>query len=706
MHLYKQLYKKLNFLPEDQIEQIYNAYLLAALAHSGQKRDDGASYLTHPVAVAGILADMHMDYQSIIAALLHDVVEDTPTSKDTIAEKFGVTVADLVDGVTKLTQIESASKAEIQAESFRKMVLAMSRDIRVILIKLADRWHNMQTIGGVAPNKRVRVAKETIDIYAPIANRLGMHNIYVELENLSFAALHPRRYRILKQSLEKARGNRKEIMRTIEKEMAQALTKTFSQDYSLLGREKHLYGIYKKMRARKMSFSDIMDVFAFRIIVSNIDDCYRALGAVHRLYKPVPGRFKDYIAIPKFNGYQSLHTTLFGPQGVPIEVQIRTPIMDQMANNGISAHWLYKTGDKLTDAAHVRAQQWINNLMEMQHNTGSSLEFIENVKVDLFPDEVYVFTPKGKIMELPRGATIVDFAYAVHTDIGNTCVAARIDHQFLSLSTVLKSGQTVSIITAPHAKPNPSWLNFVVTGRARSGIRNFLKCRKREESIVLGKQLLVKSLSDLSLSLAEIPDAAIKAILNEAKFESIDDLYDDIGLGNRLAVIVAHQLANALPDKKIDLVVEEPKPLLIRNAEGMAITFASCCGPIPGDLIVGYLNSGHGLDIHTEDCVNLAKYQKNPERRLPVSWADDVQGDFCAGVNVEMVNQRGALASLTKVISAENANIENISTSERSDGYSLIMLSLLVKDVAHLERVMRHIGSEPLVVGVIRRKGN
>lgn len=706
MHLYKQLYKKLSYLNEEQIGHIYDAYLLASEAHAGQKRDDGASFLTHPVAVATILANMQMDAQSICAALLHDVVEDTAVTKQQIIDKFGQTIANLVDGVTKLTQIESTSKAEMQAESFRKMVLAMSRDIRVILIKLADRLHNMQTIGGVIAHKRNRIAKETIDIYAPIANRLGMHNIYIELENLSFAALYPRRYRVLKQAVDKIRVNRREIMRTIEKEISSAVTKKFSENFTLLGREKHLYGIYKKMVNRHMSFSDIMDVYAYRIIVNSIDDCYRTLGIVHCLYKPVPGRFKDYIAIPKFNGYQSLHTTLFGPYGMPIEVQVRTPIMDQMANNGIAAHWLYKTGDKLTDAAHVRAQQWVNNLLEMQQNTGSSLEFIENVKIDLFPDEVYVFTPKGNIMELPRGATVVDFAYAVHTDIGNTCVAARIDRQFLPLATVLTSGQTVSVITSPQAKPNPAWLNFVVTARARSGIRNFLKCQKHGESVILGKQLLTTALADLKLSLTQIPEPSFVAILREANFKTLDALYEDIGLGNRLAVIVAHQLANSFGQKTITLTPTEQRPLLIRGAEGIAISFASCCGPIPGDQIIGFLNAGRGLDIHAEDCVNLAKLRKTPEKCLPVNWADDVQGDFRASINVEVINQRGALASLTNAISAANANIDDITMSERSGGYCLISLHVMVKNLSHLERVLRHISNVPVVVGVIRRKGN
>lgn len=706
MHLYKQLHKKINYLDKAQIDEIYRAYLLASEAHAGQKRGNGEVFITHPVAVAMILADMHMDHQSIIAALLHDVVEDTTISKNKIAEEFGDTIAELVDGVTKLTQIETSSKAEAQAESFRKMLLAMSRDIRVILIKLADRIHNMQTISGVPVYKRNRIARETLDIYAPIANRLGMHDICIELENLAFAALYPRRFRVLKEAVEKTRGNRKELLKVIEKELQQTLAKNPILDAVLLGREKHLYGIYKKMLSRRSSFSEVMDVYAFRIIVNTVDECYRTLGIVHGLYKPVPGRFKDYIAIPKYNGYQSLHTILFGPHGVPIEIQIRTKDMDQVANNGIAGHWLYKNGDKKSDAAHIRAQQWVNNLLEMQQNTGSSLEFIENVKIDLFPDEVYVFTPKGNIMELPRGATTVDFAYAVHTDIGNTCVAARIDRQFSPLATVLVNGQTVSIITAPSAKPNPIWLNFVVTGKARSGIKNFLKSQKRSESIALGKQLLEKALLEIKIDFNQIPQEIVQTVLHEINFNNLDDLHEDIGLGNRLAVFVAHQLAEVLENKATAAqdITKGTKPLFIRGAEGMAINFALCCCPIPGDKIVGYLNSGHGLDIHTEDCANLAKLRRQPEKCIPVLWADEVVGDFRVQINVEIVNQRGSIAALGKAIAEANSIIDDIHMSERSLNYVMVSLRLMVKNQAHLERVLRHINSVPIVVGVIRKR--
>ena len=706
MHLYKQLHNKINYLADDQIAQIHQAYLIAVAAHQEQKRDNGEKYITHPVAVACILANMHIDHQSIIAALLHDVIEDTTITKEKIVSQFGKTVADLVDGLTKLKKIVSSSKAENQAQNFRKMVLAMSRDIRVILIKLADRWHNMQTISSTKPHKRYRIAKETLDIYAPIAKRLGMHDICIELENLAFASIYPRRYRVLKKAMEQSTGSHKEVMLTIEKELNDAFTKSSLENSKIIGRKKHLYGIYKKMLTRRASFTNIMDVYAFRIIVKNTEDCYCSLGITHGLYKPVPGKFKDYIAIPKINGYQSLHTILFGPHGIPIEIQIRTQAMNQMASNGIAAHWLYKTEDQITNAAHVSAQQWVNNLLEMQQNTSSSLEFIENVKIDLFPDEVYVFTPKGSIMKMPRGATTVDFAYAVHTDIGNTCVAARVDRVFTPLSTILLNGQVVSIITSTSANPNPAWLNFVITSKARSSIRHYLKTQKRTKLIALGKKLLNKAFFDLKLDLQKIHPNEMNNFLKKSNYKEPNDLYENIGLGNYWAVFVAYQLANA--NKKQEKIAHDltTNPLLIHGADGVAITFANCCCPIPGDPIIGFLNKGHGLDIHTKDCVHLTKLCKQSEKCLPVCWADDVSGNFRVALHVEIMQQRGALAELTKAIAKANAIIDDISLGERSGGYCLVALHLLVKNSLHLERVLRHISNASAVVGIIRKKGN
>jgi RelA/SpoT family (p)ppGpp synthetase len=702
--LYKQLREKLDYLEADKVEQIYQAYLVAFKHHFNQKRDSGEKYIVHPLAVAGILADMHIDCQSIVAALLHDVIEDTPATKDEIVTKFGKTIADLVDGVTKLSQIEVTSEDETQSQNFRKMVLAMSHDIRVILIKLADRLHNMRTLFGVAPLKRCRVAKETLNIYAPIANRLGMYKMYVELEDLAFATLYPRRYRILERSLEQIYGTHNETVTLLHQEISQTFEHSHLKDVKILGRTKHLYGVYKKMLNHRTSFASIMDVYAFRIIVESVDDCYGALGVLHSLYKPIPGKFKDYIAIPKYNGYQSLHTVLFGHYGSPIEIQIRTQLMDQIVNSGIAAHWLYKTGNETLTAIHMRAQQWVNKLIEMQQYASTSSEFFENVKVDLFPDKVYVFTPKGKIMEIIRGSTAVDFAYAVHTKIGNTCVAVRVNRRFLPLSTVLLNGQTIAIITSPKAEPNPAWLSFVVTSKARSRIRRFLKSKKKEELITLGKQLLDKAFIDIPFDFHKIHPEVIDTYLKKSDFASRNDLYKYIGLGNHSAILVAYQLINSNEGQNNVISSTKVKPFLIHGDEGIAIIFADCCCPIPGDPIVGYLNVGCGLEIHTEDCSNLVKLHKYPEKCLLVSWAKDVSGSFRVAVDVEIINQLGALAELAQAITKANANINDISSDENNGDHVLVSMHILVKNLTHFERVKRYISNVAMVVGVMRKK--
>lgn len=708
MSAFKPLLQKLVYLKRSQLREVYKAYKIAEHAHAGQKRDSGEAYISHPLTVASILASLHLDYESIVASILHDVVEDTTITKEFISANFSPSIAALVDGVTKLEQIAFPSRAEAQAESFRKMILAMAQDIRIILIKLADRLHNMQTLDGVAPEKRARIARETLDIYAPIANRLGMHELSIELETLAFAYLHPTRHRILQEAVKKVRGNRREIMAEIEKKFREAFAERHLENVKIIGRAKHLYGIYKKMQRKHLSFSEIMDVYALRLIVDTVDDCYRALGIVHSVYKPIPGRIKDYIAIPKINGYQALHTKLYGPGGIPIEVQIRTSSMDQMANSGIAAHWLYKSDNKMVDAAQIRAQQWVNNLLEMQKNTGSSLEFVENVKIDLFPDEVYVFTPKGDIMELPRGATVVDLAYSIHTDIGNSCVAARIDNQFASLSAVLNSGQTVGVITAKGAKPNPAWLNFVVTAKARSSIRGFLKNQNRNKIIALGKELLDEALTEIAITPSQITAEIITKVLSALEFNNADDLYESIGLGNRLAVFVAHQIATIMKSQQIDIKAGgEPAkhmPLLIKGAETMAITFAPCCSPIPHDTIVGYFNVGYGLEIHTEDCKELAKLRLEKEKLLPVQWAEDVKGDFRVAINVEMANQRGALAQMAQAVSDSGSSIDDISMSDCNGGYCLVSMKVRVHNAEHLEHVLNGIGALPIVVGAIRKR--
>jgi len=699
------------YLEDAQIAQIREAYLLAKKGHEGQTRRTGEPYISHPVAVAIILAEMRMDPQSIMAALMHDLLEDTTVDKPTLEKQFGPQVAELVDGVSKLTQINFETHAEAQAENFRKMILAMAQDIRVIIVKLADRLHNMRTLDALPVSKQQRIARETLEIYAPIANRLGMHSYRIDLEDLGFSALYPMRYRVLKESVKKARGNRKEIMSVIEKTLETCLSREGMPATTLYGREKHLYSIYKKMRNKHISFSDIMDVYAFRIIVDSIDSCYRILGAVHNLYKPVPERFKDYIAIPKANGYQSLHTTLFGPYGVPIEIQIRTEEMHRMAESGIAAHWLYKTDEAIGSKAHIRAQQWLKTLLEMQQSTGSSLEFMENVKIDLFPDEVYVFTPKGGILELPKGATPVDFAYAIHTEIGDTCVAAKIDKQLAPLSTPLMNGQNVEIITASHGRPSPAWLNFVVTGKARSKIKHYLKRQKEDESILLGRRLLDRALSTLNLTLEQIPECDIHRVLTESHYTKLNELLEDTGLGNQIPLIVARRLACAVKEEHAQEEEERKEaterlshtPLLIKGTEGMVVSFSKCCYPIPGDLIVGILDAGRGIIVHRENCREISHLRKT-DKCVFLSWEKEVKRDFPVEIRADLINRKGVLATLAITVFNLDANIENIHLKDRDGRYSEIHLIVSVKDRAHLARVMRGLRMIPEASRITRSK--
>lgn len=716
MGLFAELREELaTYLDSEQIASIEKAYKLADLAHKGQKRQTGEPYITHPVAAAKILAQLRMDYQSIMAALLHDTLEDTIIDKASLAHQFGDEVAELVDGVSKLAQIPFENRAEAQAENFRKMILAMVRDIRVILVKLADRLHNMRTLDALDNAKRKRIAIETIEIYAAIANRLGMHSLRLELEDLGFCALFPHRSRVLKAAVRRARGNRKEIMTTIETAIKTRLEATGLPPCAVWGREKHLYSIYRKMRTKHLSFNEIMDVYGFRIVTDSVDTSYRVLGAVHGLYKPVPERFKDYIAIPKANGYQSLHTTLFGPYGVPIEIQIRTVDMDNLADYGIAAHWLYKTeedrpGEIKVNTAQIRARQWLKSLLEMQQSTGNSLEFVENVKIDLFPDEVYVFTPKGRILELPSGATPVDFAYAVHSDVGNTCVAAKIDRRLAPLSTTLSNGQTVEIITAPGARPNTAWLSFVITGKARSNIRHFLKSQRRVESITLGQNMLHAVLSTLNLSWDSLRMEIIDELLRSYHERSLDDLLEAIGLGNILPLAVARRLAEVLDKENAnvngkDIISSELAPVPIRGSEGMVLNFASCCRPIPGDPILGLVQPGQGLIVHMEDCRAITKFRYDRDKCLPLEWHQNIQGEFKVDIELEVANQRGVLAQLTTAIAAAEANIDNINSHE-NDGshYNLVTITLSVHDRAHLAKVLKRIRNIKSINVLGRRK--
>jgi GTP diphosphokinase / guanosine-3',5'-bis(diphosphate) 3'-diphosphatase len=687
-----------SYLPAEQIARIREAAEFGASAHKGQKRLSGEPYIAHPVAAASILADLHLDADTIIAAILHDVIEDTPTPKDQLAARFGADVAELVDGVTKLDQIKFKSREEAQAESFRKMLLAMVRDLRVILVKLADRTHNMRTIEAMATGRRRAIARETLEIYAPIAERLGLYNMKLELEDLGFHALYPRRYLVLERALKKARGNQKEFLKKIEQQLNAGLLKG-GIPARVETREKHLYSIYNKMRRKRAILNEIVDVYGIRVIVDKPDTCYRTLGIVHAVFKPMPGRFKDYIAIPRVNGYQSLHTTLFGPNGVPIEVQIRTEDMHRVAEAGIAAHWKYKSGEAAADTMQqARTREWLSNLVELQED-GSSEEFLESVKVDLFPDKVYVFTPKGTILRLPSGATVVDFAYAVHTDIGNRCVAAKVDRRLTPLRTVLRNGQTVEIITAKGAMPNPSWVNFVVTAKARNAIRHYLKSLRRTEAIALGQRLLNQALGEFRVSLDDVTPEAQQAALGELGMKDLDELYERIGLGERLAPLVARRL---LPSAQTEDGTGAPAPLAIAGTEGLLVTYARCCFPIPYDPIFAFLSAGRGIVIHRENCVNVEDYRKHPEKWLPVSWQTTPEREFSSEIRVYVANRTGVLAAVAAAIASTETNIDHVSIDEQDSDASILTFELRVHDRKHLARIVRVIRRMPDVTRVTR----
>ncbi|HAE79679.1 bifunctional GTP diphosphokinase/guanosine-3',5'-bis pyrophosphate 3'-pyrophosphohydrolase [Morganella morganii] len=688
-----------DYLPKEQIDLLKQAYVVARDAHEGQTRSSGEPYITHPVAVACILAEMRLDLETLMAALLHDVIEDTPATFQDIEQLFGTTVAGLVEGVSKLDKLNFRDKKEAQAENFRKMVMAMVKDIRVILIKLADRTHNMRTLGSLRPDKRRRIARETLEIYSPLAHRLGIHHIKTELEELGFEALYPNRYRVIKEVVKAARGNRKEMIQKILSEIEGRLTEA-GISCKVSGREKHLYSIYRKMHLKEQRFHSIMDIYAFRVIVSTVDTCYRVLGQVHGLYKPRPGRVKDYIAIPKANGYQSLHTSLIGPHGVPVEVQIRTEDMDQMAEMGVAAHWAYKEHGESGTTAQVRAHRWMQSLIELQQSTGNTFEFIESVKSDLFPDEIYVFTPEGRIVELPTGSTPVDFAYAVHTDIGHSCVGARVDRQPYPLSQQLTSGQTVEIITAPGARPNAAWLNFVVSSKARAKIRQLLKNLKRDDSVNLGRRLLNHALGN-GRKITDIPQENISRELVRMKLATLDDLLAEIGLGNAMSVVVARNLLNE-PESNTE--ENTTRKLPIKGADGVLITFAKCCRPVPGDPIIAHISPGKGLVIHHESCRNIRGYEKEPEKFMAVEWDSDIDTDFIAEIKVDMFNHQGALANLTAAINDANSSIQSMNTEEKDGRVYCAFIRLTAKDRIQLANIMRKIRIMPDVLRVSRNR--
>ncbi len=695
----------IDYLDLAQIQQVRRAYFYAEQAHDGQRRKSGEPYVTHPLAAASILAGMHMDHQSLMAAMLHDVIEDTEISYDGLKSQFGDAVADIVDGVSKLTHLEFETKAEAQASNFQKMVLAMAEDIRVILVKLADRLHNMRTLGAMRPDKQRRIARETLDIYAPIAARLGMRDLQVELEELAFQAYYPMRAKYIRRAVVQARGQRKDIISSIQDTIQKRLHQEGLPGL-VSGREKHLSSIYRKMKGQRKSFAEIMDVFAFRIVTETVDDCYRILGAVHNLYKPVPGRFKDYIAIPKSNGYQSLHTDLFGARDITIEVQIRTKEMDAVANQGIAEHSHYKAvGQDDSESAvgsYNRARKWVQGLLEMQKRAGNSMEFIENVKKDLFPDEVYVFTPKGRIMELPSGSTPVDFAYAVHTDIGNSCVSCRINRRLAPLSQPLENGQTVEIITTPSAQPNMAWLNFVITGKARTAIRHYLKNQQRHESIDLGRRLLNQFLGNYGMTLQEIDAAKLSQLLREAELKSLDDLLEDIGMGNRMAYVVARRLRPEADEGERSKGSHE-KPLSIQGTEGMVLQYAKCCRPIPGDEIIGHISTGKGLVIHRTECRNIGYLRDDPEKCIYLEWSATINEEFRVNLNLEVESHRGIIAELATTASGAGANVLQIDIGEHEGQLATVHMEITVEHRIHLARVLKKLRVLKSVNKIVRQ---
>ena len=691
-HLVKQ------YLPAKQIKEIREAYLFAYGAHDGQYRASGEPYIIHPVAVASILAKMRLDRETIIAALLHDTIEDTPVTYQDVVNKFGDHVALLVEGVSKLDKLKFRNRQEAQAENFRKMVMAMVEDVRVILIKLADRTHNMQTLDSLRPDKRRRIAKETLEIYAPLAHRLGIHHIKTELEVLSFSAMHPNRANVLNKVVDSARQTRKELIQRILLEIQDRLAKAKIKA-SVEGIEKNIYAIYQKLQHREQRFHSIMDIYKFRIIVDNIDNCYRVLGIIHNLYKPRHNRFKDYIAIPKANGYQSLHSSLIGPHGTPVEIQIRTTDMDQIAEMGVAAHWVYNKRNNLENTtAQIKAQRWLQTLLELQQSAGNSFEFIENVKSDLFPREIYVFTPKGRIVELPEGATPVDLAYAVHTDIGNQCIGALVDRKPYPLSQPLSNGQTVEILTSSSGRPNAGWLNFVVSSKARSRIKQVLKNLKRDDAIALGKRLLGYALADKG-GIENVPPYVIDRIVSFAKLNSFDDLLAEIGLGN----IMSQLVAKGIDHSEIIDETKSTKKLAITGAEGLLVTFAKCCHPIPVDPIIGYVNPEKGLTVHHESCRNITGYQNHPDKYIALEWSPSINQLFVAEILIDIVdNTANALEYIISTIKAESSNVKWLNTEEKDSRIYTIILHIEVENLTQLNEIMRKISLQQDVVSVVR----
>ena len=714
---------KLNYLKSSELKLVRQAFHFADKAHLGQYRQSGEPYITHPLAVAELCADWRLDVYSIMSALLHDVIEDTGHTHSELVEAFGPKVGELVDGLTKLDKLEFQSHAQAQAESFRKMLMAMARDIRVILVKLADRTHNMRTLDSIRVDKRKRIAIETSEIYAPIAHRLGLNMIYRELEDLSFKNTWPMRYRALSQSVKKVRGNRKEIVNKILDDVSRQFSKV-GLDVDIRGREKSLASIYNKMRNKHLSFNEVLDVYGFRVLVKTNDECYRALGVLHSIYKPMPGKFKDYIAIPKINGYQSLHTTMVGPLGMPIEFQIRTSLMDQVADAGVAAHWVYKDGKEEMTEVQKRAHQWLQSLIDLEDASHDPQEFLEHVKIDLFPDSVYIFTPKGHIRALPRGATALDFAYSVHSDLGNSCVAVRINGNQLPLRTEIKNGDIVEVITAPYSNPNPSWLTFIKTGRARAAIRHALKTKGLDESLQLGERLLLQAMRKQEVDLALVNDDIWEKVLHWTGAKSRQDIMTDIALGRRSSAVLAKRIELFVKETygneqlRLDskdwqnkseaelLAKQNRQTLMVDGSEGMSVIYSTCCHPIPGDNIIGYLGKSEGLQIHINDCSHVLRiHRKDPENWIEVNWADEVSKEFEIPLRVDVKNTKGVLAKVASSITSSDANITHVGMDNTSSELAAtIRFGVQVKNRDHLAKVMRSLRSNIDVVRAVRMK--
>jgi GTP pyrophosphokinase len=706
--------KLAEYLTPSELKKVKEAYRFSDEMHLGQMRKSGEPYISHPIAVAEICADWKLDAQAIMAALLHDVMEDQDVKKEELIERFGAPVATLVDGLSKLDKIEFQSQIEVQAENFRKMLLAMARDVRVILVKLADRLHNMRTLGFMSPDKKRRIARETMEVYVPIAHRLGLNNIYRELQDLAFAHLYPLRYKTLSKAVKAARGNRREVVGKILESVKSTLSEA-GLEAQVFGREKTLFGIYRKMRNKHLSFSQVLDVYGFRVVLNSLANCYVALGTLHALYKPMPGKFKDYIAIPKLNGYQSLHTTLIGPYGTPVEFQIRTQEMNRVAESGVAAHWLYKNEDASLTDLQQRTHAWLQSLLDIQKQTGDSAEFLEHVKVDLFPDSVYVFTPKSTIIALPRGATVLDFAYTIHTDIGDQAIAARVNHEQSALRTELRNGDIVEIVTAPSSRPSPNWLTFVRTGKARSAIRHHLRTVNLSESTELGKRLLTQALNALNIN-PPLPETLVEKLLNESSAKSLDDLYADIGVGKRMATLVARHIRGLLetetsPNMALPLEKDQApgkfEPVYIYGNEGVSVQLAPCCQPIPGDGIMGQLKRDQGLIVHATDCY-LAKRQraKEPDRWIEVEWGADLTRRFDCRIKILVQNEKGVLARVAAEIGESDANITYVGMDDDKDHLmQQLRFTVQVEDRIHLARLMRNVRRIPRVARILRERG-